>query len=1172
MSSEDAGKLHVTLRDVGAKATYLGFTQTIGGYDVFEANVKFTLSAGGEVVQVSSGELIPGVSVITTPALTAADAQKVARGGNTRGEFIREPELVVFPLDAASARLAYRLFFDADAQHNYEILVDALDGSVLYRHNNLIYAAAQGRVWKQSPLVGTRELVDFPAGWFPETVTVTTGNNVDAFIDANGDDRPDTTVTEGLQTGRALATAGVFDFTFGDGTTGADPRGFKAGSVLNLFYLVNLAHDYYYSLGFTEAAGNYQTDNLGKGGKAGDGVVALAQHALESNNASFAPTPEGTPAKVRMGLFSRGTTNRLDDLDSSYDGQVLMHEYAHGVSTRLVGTLTSTSCLIRIQSGAMGEGWSDYFATSYYDNPVMGAYVAARATRGIRRQSYEGYTLTYEDLGNQGFEVHNDGEIWAATLWDLRKSLGQATTDKLVLDGLKGTPCNPSMPDARDAILSADQAANNGANRAAIWAVFAKHGMGFSARGTEGDALRGTVYDAAFDKPADLQATPGPAITSKPLGISAGLGDAYRYTVVATNPAGGTLNYALTAGPDGMSVNGGSGAVTWTGSFTSQRVKISVTDGRGGRVVHGYLAPMLTVLSSGTPLSIGGTLDSYGFAVVAPPAGTPVMQVALRGGSGDPDLYVYDSTGGAYQSGRNGSNETLSFSTPKGLWLIEVDGYTAYSTVSLAATAITPLPLSPNTVVRGLGDIAGMERFYRIPVPDQASVLKVTTTGDAGDVDLYIKAGSPAACQVDDTVEEPCTYTARSINDGTSESITIQSPVAGDWYLDLTSFDDYTGVVLTTSLTVKAPDLTVLTRHTGSFTQGQKGAAFSVLVSNAGASETVGAVTVTDTLPAGVTATAIGGDGWTCTLGTLSCSRSDVLAGGASYPVINLTVDIAANAPSSVMNVVKVTGGAQTEGDNDTGRDIALVGNGGAAPTVPTGGVAPVYSSSTTIQSGSWVSIYGTGFSNDVSVWNGDFPTTLGGVTVTINGKPAYLWFVSPTQINLQAPDDSTLGVVDVVITNGNGSVTAKVQLGTSGPSFSLLGDGKHLAGVIATPSGTGAYGGGAYDLVGNGSFAFNTRPVKAGEVLILYGVGFGPTVQPVPAGAIFNGAAALQGQVVVLIGGVKAQVLFAGMTGAGLYQINLLVPSGLSAGDKAVQAILVNGGLTPIGPVLSVQ
>jgi len=75
-----------------------------------------------------------------------------------------------------------------------------------------------------------------------------------------------------------------------------------------------------------------------------------------------------------------------------------------------------------------------------------------------------------------------------------------------------------------------------------------------------------------------------------------------------------------------------------------------------------------------------------------------------------------------------------------------------------------------------------------------------------------------------------------------------------------------------------------------------------------------------------------------------------------------------------------------------------------------------------------------------------------------------------------------------------------------------------------------------------------------------------------VPAGAAFSGAASLQGQVVVTIGGVRAQVLFAGLTGAGLYQVNVVVPAGLSPGDKAVQAVLLSGGFTQVGPLLTVQ
>ena len=80
------------------------------------------------------------------------------------------------------------------------------------------------------------------------------------------------------------------------------------------------------------------------------------------------------------------------------------------------------------------------------------------------------------------------------------------------------------------------------------------------------------------------------------------------------------------------------------------------------------------------------------------------------------------------------------------------------------------------------------------------------------------------------------------------------------------------------------------------------------------------------------------------------------------------------------------------------------------SPSITPGGVVPVYSSSTTIQPGGWFSIYGSNLADATAVWNGDFPTKLGGTSVKVNGKDAYLWFVSGAQINAQAPDDPRRG------------------------------------------------------------------------------------------------------------------------------------------------------------------
>src|SRR6185295_17461095 len=121
------------------------------------------------------------------------------------------------------------------------------------------------------------------------------------------------------------------------------------------------------------------------------------------------------------------------------------------------------------------------------------------------------------------------------------------------------------------------------------------------------------------------------------------------------------------------------------------------------------------------------------------------------------------------------------------------------------------------------------------------------------------------------------------------------------------------------------PDLTIAKSHVGNFTQGQVGATYSITATNSGSAATSGTVTVVDTVPAGLTATAISGTGWSCVLGTLTCTRSDALAAGSSYPVITVTVTVANNAAASVTNSVTISGGGQTNTANDTATDPTTV-------------------------------------------------------------------------------------------------------------------------------------------------------------------------------------------------------------------------------------------------------
>ncbi len=203
--------------------------------------------------------------------------------------------------------------------------------------------------------------------------------------------------------------------------------------------------------------------------------------------------------------------------------------------------------------------------------------------------------------------------------------------------------------------------------------------------------------------------------------------------------------------------------------------------------------------------------------------------------------------------------------------------------------------------------------------------------------------------------------------------------------------------------------------------------------------------------------------------------------------------------------------------------------------SITTDGVVPVYSTNNTIQPGSWVSIYGTNLATANATWTGNFPVSLGGTSVTINNKPAYLWFVSPGQINLQAPDDTATGTVSVVVTTASGSsATSTVTLGQFGPSFSLL-DSTHVAGIIVRKDGSGAYGGGTYDILGptGSSLGYATVAAKAGDTVEIYGVGFGATSPTVPAGQAFSSSAPAVNPVQIMIGGTMLTPAFAGMTEA---------------------------------------
>ncbi len=242
------------------------------------------------------------------------------------------------------------------------------------------------------------------------------------------------------------------------------------------------------------------------------------------------------------------------------------------------------------------------------------------------------------------------------------------------------------------------------------------------------------------------------------------------------------------------------------------------------------------------------------------------------------------------------------------------------------------------------------------------------------------------------------------------------------------------------------------------------------------------------------------------------------------------------------------------------------------AGTPPAGAITGVANSADfqpAFAAATWVSIFGTNLSQTTYPWqasdfvNGSLPTSLEGVSVTINGLPAYVEYISPTLINVLAPDDATVGMVQVQVTtaqqNTNSVSAPKNQFA---PAFFTIDNGAYVAAQHAAD----------YSLVGATNLlpGVVTKPAAPGETIVLYGTGFGPTNPPLPSAQLVTTPAVLANSVQISIGGETAAVAFGGLAGPGLYQFNVTVPN-LPNGDAAVVAT-IGGVATQTGVSVTVQ
>jgi extracellular elastinolytic metalloproteinase len=583
---------------------HLSFVQTVGGIPVFGNGLKAHVAKNGRLVQVDGSPLTGLPATAGTARITAAAARAAAVEdvfGTSAAKVTRTAARTTTFSDGGNATQVYfqtaagpRLAWQTVAvDEGYVHVVDAATGDVLYRRSTV--AADTGLAWADypgAPRGGTQRRVSLTK-WLPNDSPRLAGNVAHVYSDVDDDDAA-SPAEEVPPSGRRS-----FDYPFTDftATVGGrcsaafqcswDPATANSWQVnreqnaVQMYYFLGTWHDHLKAapIGFTRSAGNFEAvDGDAVQGQSDDGANTAdgLPDARHVNNANMNTPPDGIPPQMQMYLFVPGT--RFVAGNSGDESDVVFHEYTHGLSNRLVVDANGLSTLGDVQAGAMGEAWSDWYAEDYLVDKGLerdtatvgdvrvGKYVTgggtirtepldctvgapATACPGTAAAGPGGYT--YGDFGRispRGAEVHADGEIWAQTLWDLRRVVGTKKAESLVTRAMELSPSNPSYLDERNSILQADLVVDGGRLQKKIWQVFAKRGMGFFAAAVDGDDAQ-PVEDFSLPPAADtprgtLTGTVTDQDTRAPVaGLTVGFGghvSGFAGDYVATTAADGT--------------------------------------------------------------------------------------------------------------------------------------------------------------------------------------------------------------------------------------------------------------------------------------------------------------------------------------------------------------------------------------------------------------------------------------------------------------------------------------------------------------------------------------------------------------------------------------------------------------------------------------------------------
>jgi uncharacterized protein (TIGR03437 family) len=278
---------------------------------------------------------------------------------------------------------------------------------------------------------------------------------------------------------------------------------------------------------------------------------------------------------------------------------------------------------------------------------------------------------------------------------------------------------------------------------------------------------------------------------------------------------------------------------------------------------------------------------------------------------------------------------------------------------------------------------------------------------------------------------------------------------------------------------------------------------------------------------------------------------------GTAPSTLSISVSPASLSAGTYTGNVQVTASGASNTPLTIGVTLTVSQAAGPPPTIT--GVLNAASYQAIVAPATWVSIFGTNLAATTYTWqssdivDGQLPTSLQGVSVTIDGIPAFVEYVSPSQINVLAPDDTTTGPVQVQVTvSGQTSSAFTATESQFSPGFFTIDSAGHVAALHADYS------------------PINTsRPAQPGETILLYATGLGPTTPVSPTSQVVSTPAGLANSAQVTIGGTAATVSFAGLVEPGTYQLNVIVPN-VSSGDAALLAT-VNGVSTQSGVLVTV-